>query len=163
MHHKIKFCCSLRPNLVLGTSGFHVYHYCANDMFLIEPMDCFSIFFILYMGMGTLYDVQHCIPPPRLAPPGELSLRHTGRLTIRPCPPEEEAPTTFEVGAAVDAWWKNGWWEGFVITVESLSSSDSYHVFLPGTLSLHLSYHISYCKKYFIHIVKQKPVIIRCN
>ncbi|KAL8154979.1 uncharacterized protein LOC141661308 isoform X1 [Apium graveolens] len=87
------------------------------------------------------FEQEHCIPPPRLAPPGELSLRHTGRLTIRPCPPEEEAPTTFEVGAAVDAWWKNGWWEGFVITVESLSSSDSYHVFLPGPrkfLTLHL-------------------------
>lgn len=83
-------------------------------------------------------------------------MRHTGRLTIRPCPPEEEAPTTFEVGAAVDARWEDGWYEGFVLTAESLSNSDSYHVFLPGMLSLrgdllHLSYYISYCKKHFVN------------
>ncbi|KAK1361134.1 hypothetical protein POM88_045608 [Heracleum sosnowskyi] len=36
------------------------------------------------------------IPARRLAPPNKLNMRHSGRLTIRLCPPEEEAPSTFE-------------------------------------------------------------------
>ncbi|KAK1403168.1 Agenet domain-containing protein [Heracleum sosnowskyi] len=79
-------------------------------------------------GSGKLEDY---FTARRLAPPDNLSMRHSDRLTIRPCPPEEPA-TTFEVGAAVDAWWMDVWWEGFVLTVVSISSSDSYHVFLPG-------------------------------
>ncbi|KAK1403160.1 Agenet domain-containing protein [Heracleum sosnowskyi] len=82
-------------------------------------------------GSGNL-ELEQGIPLPRLAPPANLSMRHTGRLTIRPCPPEEEPLATFEVGAAVDAWWRDGWWEGFVYTMESLSCNDNYYVFLPG-------------------------------
>ena len=68
-------------------------------------------------------------------------MRHCKRLTIRPCPAEEDSPTTYKVGAAIDAWRNNRWWEGFILTGESLSNSDSYHVFLPGKLSRQIWIH----------------------
>lgn len=77
-------------------------------------------------------NVEEFIRAPRLAPPDNLSMRHSGRLNVRPCPPEEEPPSIFEVGAAVDAWRGDNWCEGFVFTGVSLSSNDKYHVFLPG-------------------------------
>ncbi|XP_063944838.1 uncharacterized protein LOC108210781 isoform X1 [Daucus carota subsp. sativus] len=80
-------------------------------------------------GSGKL---EQYVPPPRLARLDKLSMRHCKRLTIRPCPAEEDSPTTYKVGAAIDAWRNNRWWEGFILTGESLSNSDSYHVFLPG-------------------------------
>lgn len=73
--------------------------------------------------------LEKWIAAPIVAPAD--SMRHPGRLTIRPCP-EEEPPTCFEVGAAVDAWWSNGWWEGFVTTGASLSDNDEDYVFFPG-------------------------------
>jgi len=36
-----------------------------------------------------------------------------------------------EVGAAVDAWWSDGWWEG-VITGFDTSGNDAVHVYFPG-------------------------------
>lgn len=37
-----------------------------------------------------------------------------GRLTIRPQPWEDSSDYSFEVGAVVDAWWYDGWWDGLV-------------------------------------------------
>ncbi|PHT99546.1 hypothetical protein BC332_29334 [Capsicum chinense] len=48
----------------------------------------------------------------RVADSGKLGMRCTGLLTIRPRPPEDFSDCSFEVGAAVDAWWSDGWWEG---------------------------------------------------
>ncbi|KAK1400482.1 Agenet domain-containing protein [Heracleum sosnowskyi] len=84
--------------------------------------------------------LEEWVSASRLADPDRLSLRHSGRLTFRPCPPKEPTSHFFEVGASVEAWWKNGWWESFVFTGVSFSSNDSYHVFLPGEgrfLTLH--------------------------
>lgn len=78
-------------------------------------------------GSGIL---KEWLGPPKLAPADELSMRQSGRLTIRPCPPEEEPPASFEVGAAVDAWWSNGWWESLVVPGVPLSNNDKFHVFL---------------------------------
>lgn len=36
-----------------------------------------------------------------------------------------------EVGAAVDAQWSDGWWEG-VITGVDISGNDTLHVYFPG-------------------------------
>ncbi|XP_074347920.1 uncharacterized protein LOC141686761 [Apium graveolens] len=84
--------------------------------------------------------LEEWVPASRLADPDKRNLRHSGRLTVRPCPPKEPFSSFFEVGASVESWWNNGWWESFVVTCVSLSNNDSYHVFLPGErrfLSLH--------------------------
>ncbi|PHT30931.1 hypothetical protein CQW23_27268 [Capsicum baccatum] len=44
----------------------------------------------------------------RVADSDKLGMRCTGRLTIRPRPPEDFSDCSFEVGAAVDAWWSDG-------------------------------------------------------
>ncbi|XP_074344853.1 uncharacterized protein LOC141683942 [Apium graveolens] len=89
-------------------------------------------------GSGKL---EEWVCASKLADPDKLSLRHSGRPIIRPCPTEEPSRQFFEVGTAVEAWWNNGWWESFVLTGVSLSSNnDTYHVFLPGVckfLDLH--------------------------
>jgi hypothetical protein len=58
-------------------------------------------------------------------------MRCSGRLTIRPSPPEDFTDCKLEVGAAVDAWWSDGWWEG-VITRVDISGNDTLHVYFPG-------------------------------
>ncbi|KAK1395465.1 hypothetical protein POM88_014521 [Heracleum sosnowskyi] len=92
-------------------------------------------------GPGKL---EEWVSASRLANPDKLSLRHLGRPMIRPCPPEEPSRQYFEVGAAVEAWWNNCWWESFVLTGVSLSSNnDTYRVFLPGECTfenLHCKY-----------------------
>ncbi|KAE9591531.1 hypothetical protein Lal_00038813 [Lupinus albus] len=53
----------------------------------------------------------------KVATPDKLGMRSSGRLTVRPCPPEDATDHIFEIGAAVDAWWSDGWWEGVVAAV----------------------------------------------
>ncbi|KAK1403159.1 hypothetical protein POM88_002764 [Heracleum sosnowskyi] len=105
-----------------------------NGAQLLEPAPKEQASFQFYdrKNEGGSGNLEQYIRAPRLAPPDKLSMRHSGRLNVRPRPPEEEPPTTFEVGAAVDAWWGDNWWEGFVFTVVSLSRKDEYNVFLPG-------------------------------
>ncbi|XP_075667554.1 uncharacterized protein LOC142637160 isoform X2 [Castanea sativa] len=67
----------------------------------------------------------------RVAAPDKLGMRCSGRLTIRPRPPKDFTDCTLEVGAAVDAWWSDGWWEG-VITGFDISGNDAVHVYFPG-------------------------------
>ncbi|MCD7451706.1 hypothetical protein HAX54_013089 [Datura stramonium] len=50
-------------------------------------------------------------------------MRCTGRLIVRPRPPEDSSDYSFEVGAAVDAWWFDGWWEGVVAGFDVCGSS----------------------------------------
>lgn len=66
-----------------------------------------------------------------MAAPDKFGMRTPGRLTIRPCPPEDSMNCTFEVGAPVDAWWSDGWWEGVVTRVD-VCGNDSLQVYLPG-------------------------------
>ncbi|RVW30252.1 hypothetical protein CK203_088666 [Vitis vinifera] len=79
-------------------------------------------------GPGNL---EEWVPAFRVAAPDKLGIRCAGRLTIRPFPPEDCTEYTFEVGAAVDAWWGDGWWEG-VVTRVGISGNDSLQVYLPG-------------------------------
>ncbi|KAM3328130.1 hypothetical protein P3S68_033592 [Capsicum galapagoense] len=67
----------------------------------------------------------------RVADSDKLGMRCTGRLTIRPRPPEDFSDCSFEVGAAVDAWWSDGWWEGVVVDFD-VYGSGHLQVFFPG-------------------------------
>ena len=69
----------------------------------------------------------------RVADPDKLGQRCTGRLTIRPRPPEDSADCIFEVGAAVDVWWCDGWWEGVVI-MTNVFGTNHLQIYLPGML-----------------------------
>ncbi|XP_044461489.1 uncharacterized protein LOC123192868 [Mangifera indica] len=79
-------------------------------------------------GPGNL---EELVPAHRVAPPDKLGMRCPGRLTIRPCPPADSAGFKFDVGAPVDAWWSDGWWEGLVVGV-NISGNDFLQVYLPG-------------------------------
>lgn len=68
-----------------------------------------------------------------MAAADKLGMRCSGRLTVRPFPPEDSTKCTFGVGAAVDAWWCDGWWEGVVMRVGK-SGNDSLQIYLPGVL-----------------------------
>ena len=41
----------------------------------------------------------------------KLGIRHSGRRIIQPAPDKEQTDLALEVGAVVDAWWSDGWWE----------------------------------------------------
>ncbi|CAB4308592.1 unnamed protein product [Prunus armeniaca] len=86
-------------------------------------------------GCGNL---EEWIPAFRLAMPDKLAIRHLGRPMIRPAPPKEQMDLALEVGAAIDAWWSDGWWEGIITGVGSCG--DNFEVFFPGE-SLLLNVH----------------------
>ncbi|PON43436.1 Agenet domain containing protein [Parasponia andersonii] len=86
-------------------------------------------------GSGNL---EEWIPSFKLALPDKLGMRHSGRPTIRPAPTKEQTDLSLEVGAAIDAWWSDGWWEGVVTGIGSCS--DDVQIFFPGE-SLVLSIH----------------------
>ncbi|XP_061344348.1 uncharacterized protein LOC133290289 [Gastrolobium bilobum] len=67
----------------------------------------------------------------RVADPDKLGMRCSGRLTVRPCAPEFTTDHSFEIGAPVDAWWCDGWWEG-VITAINVRGVGIQQVYLPG-------------------------------
>ncbi|KAG4956344.1 hypothetical protein JHK82_042050 [Glycine max] len=75
--------------------------------------------------------LEEWVPASRVAAPGKLGMRCSGRLTVRPCPPEYNTGHTFEIGAPVDAWWCDGWWEG-VITAVNVSGDGILQVYTPG-------------------------------
>lgn len=76
-------------------------------------------------------NIEEWVPESRVAAPDKLHMRCPGRLTIRPWPPEDLPDYSFEVGAPVDAWWGNGWWEGVVVGT-NIYGSDNLRVYLPG-------------------------------
>ncbi|KAL5548613.1 hypothetical protein UlMin_003844 [Ulmus minor] len=78
-------------------------------------------------GSGNL---EEWIPACKLAMPDKLDMRHSGRPTIRPAPIKELTDLKLEIGAAVDAWWSDGWWEGVVTGVDI--GDDNIQVFFPG-------------------------------
>lgn len=78
-------------------------------------------------GCGNL---EEWIPAFRLAKPDKIGMRHLGRPMIRPAPPKEQMDLPLEVGAAIDAWWSDGWWEGIITGVGSCD--DNFQVYFPG-------------------------------
>lgn len=77
--------------------------------------------------------MQEWIPALKLAMPDKLGMRHSGRPTIRPAPSKEQTELSLKVGAAIDAWWSDGWWEGVVTGVDD--SGDNVQVFFPGKIT----------------------------
>lgn len=75
--------------------------------------------------------LEEWVPASREAAPDKLGMRCSGRLTVRPRPPEDTTDHTFEIGAPVDAWWSDGWWEG-VVTAVNFSGDGTLQVYSPG-------------------------------
>ncbi|KAK1404975.1 Agenet-like domain-containing protein [Heracleum sosnowskyi] len=67
-------------------------------------------------GSGNL---EEWIPAFRRAEPDKLGTRHEGRPIIRPAPSHIESHLALVAGAAVDAWWSDGWWEGVLIGISN--------------------------------------------
>ncbi|KAI3680440.1 hypothetical protein L6452_35211 [Arctium lappa] len=67
----------------------------------------------------------------RFAVPDKLGMRWLGRQTIRPFPPKNSSNASFSIGAPVDAWWCDGWWEGVVVGT-NIRGKNPFHVYFPG-------------------------------
>ncbi|XP_010909340.1 uncharacterized protein [Elaeis guineensis] len=66
----------------------------------------------------------------RVAAPDKLGIRLCGRPMVRPNRSERgRLSCSFDIGAVVDSWWHDGWWEGIVIRKES---EGQIHVYFPG-------------------------------
>ncbi|XWS11342.1 hypothetical protein CRYUN_Cryun38cG0075600 [Craigia yunnanensis] len=79
-------------------------------------------------GYGNL---KEWIPISKLAMPDKLGMRYSGRLTVRPAPSSSQTALVLKVGASVDAWWSDGWWEGVITGVNS-GGDDNLQVYFPG-------------------------------
>ncbi|KAJ0102803.1 hypothetical protein Patl1_03970 [Pistacia atlantica] len=79
-------------------------------------------------GYGNL---EEWVPLYKVAMPDKLGMRCSDRPTIRPAPPNDQVDLSLDIGAAVDAWWSDGWWEAVVTGFDS-SSNDNLQVYLPG-------------------------------
>ncbi|XP_042520647.1 uncharacterized protein LOC122094068 isoform X2 [Macadamia integrifolia] len=78
-------------------------------------------------GCGNLEEWVAAFRP---AMSDKLGMRCSGRLTIRPCAPEYPVDIPFDIGAPVDAWWSDGWWEGVVTGINN--TDGSLQVYFPG-------------------------------
>ncbi|GMH19969.1 hypothetical protein Nepgr_021810 [Nepenthes gracilis] len=68
----------------------------------------------------------------RLAAPDKLGVRCSRRSTIRLCPPNTNAAdSSCEVGALLDAWWSDEWWEGIIAGVSN-GVNDRMQVYIPS-------------------------------
>ncbi|KAE8100746.1 hypothetical protein FH972_018609 [Carpinus fangiana] len=67
----------------------------------------------------------------RVAAPDHLGLRISGRATVRPPPQCNKGRVSWavDVGAVVDVWRHDGWWEGIVVQKKA---EDELHVYFPG-------------------------------
>ncbi|KAI8552991.1 hypothetical protein RHMOL_Rhmol06G0310500 [Rhododendron molle] len=79
-------------------------------------------------GCGNL---EEWVPAFRLAMPDKLGMRCPSRQTIRPSLSHDQIDLSLEVGAPVDAWWSDGWWEGVVTGIVD-SGDESLQVYVPG-------------------------------
>lgn len=79
-------------------------------------------------GCGNL---EEWISAFRLAMPDKLGMRYSGRATIRPAVMHNEIGRAFELGALVDAWWSDGWWEGVVTGISETEDGDE-QVYVPS-------------------------------
>lgn len=87
--------------------------------------------------------VQEWVPLYKVAMPDKLGMRCSDRPTIRPAPPNDQVDLSLDIGAAVDAWWSDGWWEGVVTGFDS-SSHDNLIVYLPGMCMFYCCYFCFY-------------------
>ncbi|KAF6150296.1 hypothetical protein GIB67_033995, partial [Kingdonia uniflora] len=79
-------------------------------------------------GYGNL---EEWVPAFRPAALDNLGMRSPRRLTIRPCPSSEDSTNlSIDIGAAVDVWWNDGWWEGVVTEIDNCGN-DSLHIYFP--------------------------------
>ncbi|WOK91925.1 hypothetical protein Cni_G00616 [Canna indica] len=74
-------------------------------------------------------NLEEWILPSRVAAPDNLGIRLHGRHIVRPLSSHRGNICNLDVGAIVDAWWHDGWWEGIVIRRKS--EGDIY-VYFPG-------------------------------
>lgn len=58
-------------------------------------------------------------------------MRKSNRPTIRPSRPCDLEDLAFDVGAPIDAWWSDGWWEGIIVDADK-SEKETYQVYVPG-------------------------------
>ncbi|KAG8385856.1 hypothetical protein BUALT_Bualt03G0088700 [Buddleja alternifolia] len=79
-------------------------------------------------GPGKL---EEWVPPARVADPDNVGVRCGERLTVRPWPNWDSTGLRYEVGAAADAWWCGGWWEGLVIG-RDIATASGFQVYFPG-------------------------------
>ncbi|KAI3847683.1 hypothetical protein MKW92_024253 [Papaver armeniacum] len=77
--------------------------------------------------------LEEWVSASRTAVPDKLECRLRGRGTVRPRPSTNISLGPIKVGASVDAWWHDGWWEGIVIHNES---DERVHVYFPGEARL---------------------------
>ncbi|KAL8058578.1 hypothetical protein ABFX02_03G027800 [Erythranthe guttata] len=76
--------------------------------------------------------LEEWIPAARVAARDKFGARCGGRLTVRPRPNSEySSDNNFRVGAAVDSWWSDGWWEGFLIGCD-MDAPNNLQVYFPG-------------------------------
>ncbi|GAB2226581.1 hypothetical protein Droror1_Dr00022392 [Drosera rotundifolia] len=75
--------------------------------------------------------LEEWVPASRVAVQDVLGLRINGRTTVRPATALQDGKVSWviDVGAVVDAWWHDGWWEGIVIEKEC---REKIRVYFPG-------------------------------
>ena len=86
--------------------------------------------FISSFKYFLLKQLQEWLSTSKVAAADQLGLRINGRLVIRPHPSKgSNAPLIYNVGAVVDVWRHDGWWEGIIVQKES---DDKFRIYLPG-------------------------------
>lgn len=78
-------------------------------------------------------NLEEWVPAFKVAASDKLSMRLSGRYTVRPCPECNCIPenSVLQIGSAVDTWWNDGWWEGVFIGMECCGDG-SLQVYIPG-------------------------------
>ncbi|XP_011625127.1 uncharacterized protein LOC18438745 isoform X2 [Amborella trichopoda] len=76
-------------------------------------------------------NLEEWVPAFRLAATDKLGMRCSGRLTVRPSPPESLCGSPFRIGTPVDTWWNDGWWEGVIVRISD-DGIDTLQVYFPG-------------------------------
>ncbi|XP_052201341.1 uncharacterized protein LOC127807495 isoform X2 [Diospyros lotus] len=92
---------------------------------------CLKVQYVDVLDADGSANLEEWVPAFRVAAPDKLGMRCPGRPTVRPWPSEDLSDFSLEVGASVDAWWKDGWWEGVIMGV-NISGNDNLQVYFSG-------------------------------
>ncbi|KAI3928583.1 hypothetical protein MKW98_024184 [Papaver atlanticum] len=76
--------------------------------------------------------LEEWVPSFRLAAPDKLGMRSSSRPMIRPCRSDIDMDDIHDIGAPVDAWWNDGWWEGVVTDTKYCGDHNTLQVYFPG-------------------------------